>query len=533
MSLEYDRIPLSEIPQFSKRDLAYIREDAALRPFYKYTVHIDSFAQVIADKEKENIPRELLVEVLEGQYASLSENEKVNANIRALSAKNCFTVVTAHQPVLFTGPLYYIYKILSTIRLTKELTAHYPAYRFVPVFVSGAEDHDFEEVNHATIFGKKLIWENDEKGPVGKMSTRSLVPVLKVLKEILGEHGAAKQIYTLIENAYTSKDSYGEATLELVHELFKDFGLVVLDMSHPKLKQVAIPIFERELLESPSEGLVKESIEALKERGYKAQAMPREINLFYIKEQLRERTVREKGKYRVLNTDIEFSKEEIVKELHKYPERFSPNVILRPLYQELILPNLGYVGGGGEIAYWLERKKQFEYFGINFPMLIRRSSAMILSRSAMKKKEKLGLSVSDLFSDSEELIKTYLHKNAETNLHLDKERARLVQIYEGIAQKAKEVDPTLERAVKAEASKQEKSLRQLEARFVKAEKRKQDLQVSQLRKLQEQLFPQHSLQERKVNFLSFYTNIGEGLFKEMEAALNPLQKDFLIFQEEA
>lgn len=529
MSLNATKIPLYEIPQFSKRDLSYIREEADLSEFYKYPVEIGQFKQVIADKAKDQTDRALLVRVLEEQYDSLSENELVNNNIKSLAQDNCYTVITAHQPTIFTGPLYYIYKILSTIKLSEELKKQYPAQQFVPVFVSGAEDHDFEEVQQTLIFGKPLIWENQEKGPVGKMSTKSLEAVIAQLEQMIGDNNESAKIATIIKKAYSRNATYGAATVELVHELFKGFGLVVLDMSAADLKRAAIPIFTKELLTSPSVGLVEETQNRLNKKGYKAQATARDINLFYVGKQFRERIVRAGDTFKVLNTNLEFSEAEMLAELEAHPERFSPNVIMRPLYQEFILPNLAYIGGGGEIAYWLERKTQFEYFDINFPMLIRRCSALIVTASDRKKIKKLNLSTSDLFTDPHQLVKQFLQDNASSTLKLTEEKEALNTLFQNVLAKAKSIDMTLEGAVKAEERKQLKSLNQLEGRFMKAEKRNQELKVAQINNLQDKLFPDHSLQERKVNFLSFYGDIGASFFEEMKEELNPLEKMFVVF----
>jgi len=529
--MEISRIPLKDIPQFSKRDLAYIEEIAALRPFYKYTVALNSFESVIADKKQDRTDRPLLVNALKEQYRSLTTSDLVNKHIDSLLEEHTFTIVTAHQPSLFTGPLYYIYKILSTVRLTEVLKEKYPAYNFVPVFVSGAEDHDFEEVNHAQIFNNTINWENHEKGAVGQMSTSKLDKPLVALKEMLGDHENAVSIYQKIEKAYTGNATYGKATVELVHELFKSFGLIVLDMSVAALKRAAIPIFKKELLEQVSAPLVESSISKLNEIGFSAQASPRELNLFYLHQQIRSRIVFENGKYEVLDSSFSFSESELLAELDNHPERFSPNVVMRPLYQELILPNLAYIGGGGEIAYWLERKSQFEHFGINFPMLIRRSSGLIISKGPAKKMTKLDLSLTDLTKEEDDLIKYFITKNATSEMSLDKQKAQFKTIFDEINVLAKAIDPTLSGTVKAEQTKQLKSLEAMEARFVKAEKNKREVSVNQIKALKESLFPARSLQERKVNFLSFYIKHGAAFFEELKRHLNPLDKDFVVFVE--
>ncbi len=528
--MEVTKIPLEDIPQFSSRDQAYVQEVESLQPFYKYPVRLESFKSVIEDKSQNPVDRDLLLKALKSQYSKLEIGDQVEANIELLAKENCFTVCTAHQPSLFTGPLYYIYKILSTIRLAEILNETYSDYHFVPVFVSGAEDHDFEEINHTQLFGKPVNWESGEQGAVGSMRTSKLSTALTNLKELLGNSPFANEVFQKIEKAYTGNDTYGPATIELVHELFKPQGLVVIDMSATVLKRAAIPLFKEELLQQSSAPLVKKQIAALNAAGFNAQASPRDINLFYLRDQLRGRIVLEGEMYQVLNSNFSFTKDALKEELQSHPERFSPNVVLRPLYQELILPNLAYIGGGGELAYWLERKTQFEHFGFNFPMLIRRTSALILNGGAQKKMKKLGLEVSQLFEDEDALIKQYVHQIATTNLSLQNQKETLKSIFDSIDQLAKTVDPTLSNTVQAEHARQLKGIENLESKFVKAEKRKSEVALNQLSKLKEQLFPSRSLQERKENFLGYYTNYGEGFLEDLKEHMNPLDKKFVVIK---
>lgn len=529
--MEIYKIPFQAVPQLASKDVAYATGNEQLRSFYKYDVTLDAFAQVIEDKKSNATNRKILVEVLQEQYAALDLNDAVRQNIQSLANPNTFTIVTAHQPALFTGPLYYIYKIISTINLTEQLNKTYPDYHFVPVFVNGAEDHDFEEVNHASIFNKKLEWQSGETGSVGRMKTASLAPVLEELKSILGESENAQYLYQLLHTAYTSHERYGMATNHLVHELFKEYGLVVLDMNHKQLKKLFIPIMEEELLYQTSLQYVEKTQQELEKLGFSSQAHVRDINLFYLQDQIRERIVREGDTFKVLNTDYTFSKEDIIQELHEHPEHFSPNVVLRPLYQEIILPNLAYIGGGGEIAYWLERKSQFEHFGVNFPMLIRRNSALWIDGGSANKIEKLDLSVEDLFKDTEVLIKNYVAENAEEELSLSDEKNALEKLFNQIAEKAKNIDPTLEKAVLAEGAKQVKTVEQLESRIVRAEKQRHETALNQIRSLRDKFFPNNGLQERSDNFMSIYLKYGQEFFDVLKENLDPLDKNFIVIMD--
>lgn len=523
-----NRRPFEKVEELSQKDIAYATKHPKLRPFYQYDTTIAAFDKVIADKSKDPTNREVLVEVLRAQYSDLETSEATQANIEALLEPTTFTITTAHQPSLATGPLYYIYKIISTLHLSRVLNQSYPGNRFVPIFVTGGEDHDFEEVNHLNLFSKEVVWENAEGGSVGMMKTSSLSEVLTQLKDILGDRPLAQEIYEILEQAYTQNELYSQATIDLVNRLFGSYGLVVLGMNEAKLKREFIPIMKQELLERPSQAFVQKATTELEEAGFSGQAHAREINLFYLRDQIRERIVFENDRYTVLNTDYSFTEAELLAELEHHPEHFSPNVVMRPLYQELILPNLAYIGGGGEIAYWLERKEQFKHFEINFPMLIRRNSVLWLDRGTQKRMDKLGLTIDDLFIEIETLLKRFIKQNTDNELSLAEEKQQQKQLFDAIHYKAKEIDPTLAKAVAAEQVKQLNVLNQLEGRLMRAEKQKHETALNQIRSLKDKLFPNNGLQERHDNFLAFYLQHGRDFFDILLAHLNPLEEGFII-----
>ncbi|GIV31297.1 MAG: putative cysteine ligase BshC [Saprospiraceae bacterium] len=525
------KLPYEKISGISAIDLAYLTGDAALRPFYKYPPELPWFEKAIADKARQPIDRETLATVLRDQHAHYGEAPAVKAQIEALASPRTFTVTTAHQPCLFTGPLYYIYKIVSAIELARQLAEKYPDYRFVPVFISGGEDHDFEEINHCHLFGKTLRWEQPLGGPVGKLPLDSLRPVLDQLRDILGDSEEARQIYTLIERTHTTHADYGTAACHLAHELFKDHGLVVLNASDERLKALFVEEMKREILEQVSHDLVSETIRQLNEAGFQAQANPREINFFYLGNYFRERIVFEDGLFKVLHTDLRFTPAEMEREIETRPGRFSPNVVMRPLFQEKILPNLAYVGGGGELAYWLERKRQFEHFGIEYPILVRRNSALWIDANSSRKLHKLGIEVEALFQDIDALIRTFLQKNAPVEIELNGEKEQVTQLFERVAEKATAIDPTLKKTVLAEGAKVVKSLEFLEVRLMRAGKQRHEQAIEQLRKVYEKLFPNNGLQERHDNFMPLWLRHGPGFFEALFQHLDPLEKRFVVFEE--
>ncbi|MBK8920810.1 MAG: bacillithiol biosynthesis cysteine-adding enzyme BshC [Saprospirales bacterium] len=523
-------VPYPSVTQLSKTDIAYATQDPALAPFYHLAPLPGSFSTAIASRANVPVDRDLLTRVLKNQYEGLPNTAGVHEQLIALGRPDTFTVTTAHQPSLLLGPLYFIYKAITTINLAATVQKS-TGKQIVPVFVLGSEDHDLEELNHIRIFNKTLRWEPGLTGPVGLMPSTTLAPVLEELRPILGESAQAQALWSMLQESYSRFDTFAEATQALLHACFGRFGLLVLNMNHPDLKRRFIPVMRDDLTAHTANKLVNETIGQLHTLGFKGQAAPRTINLFYLLPGQRERIVEADGQYRVLNTGLTFTKTAILEELDLHPERFSPNVVLRPLYQELILPNLAYVGGGGELAYWLERRSLFGHFNIPYPILIRRNSVLWFDKDSIKRSLKFEFPRHRYFEDTEALIRAYIDSHADAEINLQAEIDALRKIYDHLAQKAHSIDPTLENAVRADEVKTVGHLQQWESRLVRAEKQKHEVVLNQLRSLKEKLFPGGGLQERTDNFIPYYLKYGEDFFDALKATLDPFDTGFLVLED--
>lgn len=527
--MRIEKLPFSEIPNFSKTDIAYQCADKALRPFYKYPVEKDIFSQVIRDKSTEEIDRDLLYDVISDHYKRLSIQEP--AILKRIREPRAYTVITAHQPVLFTGPLYFVYKIASAINLAKALNSELDE-TIIPLFITGGEDHDLEEMDHLHLFGKRIAWQPGQTGPVGRMSLDGMQETADTLFDILGTSANAEALKEMIRESMSDTATYADMMIKFVHALFKGTDLVILNMDDARLKRGFAGIMEQELLEHVSQEIVTRTQRKLEEAGFSTQAYVRETNLFYLLDQQRNRIEFNDGKYHILDTDLTFSVDEMTGELKNHPERFSPNVIMRPLFQEKMIPNLAYIGGGGELAYWLDRKEQFEHFGINFPMLIRRNSALWMNQGACKQMRGFELGIRDLFIDIETLVKSWVDRHTAVDLEVDEERALIEKAYEMLEQKSKTIDPTLSKKVGAEGVRHVKQFDQLGGRLMRAQKQKFEQTISKLRKFKEKLFPGGGLQERHDNFMPYYLQSGPAFLETLINDLDPLQKEFLVFLEE-
>ncbi|MBP6182405.1 bacillithiol biosynthesis cysteine-adding enzyme BshC [Flavobacterium sp.] len=504
----------------------YLDQKTNLQSLYNRFPTLENFEGQILEKQAnfEDTSRKTLVSVLQKQYLNVETSALTKQNINALSNTNTFTVTTGHQLNLFSGPLYFLYKIISTINLTTELKAKYPTYHFVPIYWMATEDHDFEEINYFSFKGKKFHWNRESSGPVGRLSTEGLDAFLEIFALEIGSSLNANTIKELFEDSYIKHDNLADATRHLANALFGTYGLVILDADNQDLKRNFIPFVKEELLQQSSHSLVLETAEKLKD--YTIQVNPREINLFYIEDNLRERIVFENNTYKVNHTKIEFSETEILALLENHPEKFSPNVIMRPLYQEVILPNLCYIGGGGEIAYWLELKSFFNAVKVIFPILLLRNSVLLATEKQVKKTIKLDLTWADLFSKQTHLINNKTKRLSEFPIDLANLKEQLQKQFKTLYEIANKTDESFIGAVKAQEVKQTKGLENLEKRLLKAQKKKLNDILQRIIDLQNELFPNQSLQERQANFSEFYLENGVSLIPSLVNKLKPLQSNF-------
>lgn len=514
---------------FSKLMIDYLDEKENLKSLYNRFPSIENFKFQIEEKQQ-NFPfenRGILTEQLQNQYQNFNISEATQQNIFALQNEKTFTITTGHQLNLFTGPIYFIYKIVSVIKLCKQLKEHYPNYNFVPIYWMATEDHDFEEINHFKFQGKKISWNRKSTGPVGRLSTNGLVEVFTEFSNLLNKSENADFLRNLFTKAYLEHQNLTDATRFLVNELFKDQGLIIIDGDDKKLKQLFVPYVKKELLEQNSFTEINETSAILQD--YKIQVTPREINLFYIDDDLRERIVFEETKYKILNTRIEFSETEILQELENYPEKFSPNVVLRPLYQEVILPNLCYIGGGGELAYWLELQSNFKANNIPFPMLLLRNSGLAVIEKQLKKVDKLELSWADLFKKQSELINLKTKEFSNFTIDFSNQKEFLKNQFSAMYKIAEQTDISFKKAVSAQEKKQLKGLENLEKRLLKAEKKKYTEKLNRIISIQNELFPNQSLQERQLNFSEVVMEKNFTPFKnELLDSFEPLAQQFTI-----
>jgi bacillithiol biosynthesis cysteine-adding enzyme BshC len=503
---------------FSKIVLDYLGQSPQLQPFYAHPPSAEGVLAVIKERQQFATNRQVLVDTLTAQYQGLSVAAGLQHNIQQLAGQNTFTVTTAHQPNIFTGPLYFIYKILHTIRLAADLQQQLPGYNFVPVYYMGSEDADLDELGSITIQGKKYEWKTSQTGAVGRMLVdKAFLSLITEMKGQLGVFPFGNEIADLFQTYYTAGITIQQATLGVVNALFGEYGLVVLIPDAAPLKRLFIPVIQRELEEAFSHKVVSATLEQL-DKHYKVQAGGRDINLFYLIDDRRERIEVEGGapgtagvSYVVKDLKKSWTRTEIVQELEAHPERFSPNVILRGVFQGAVLPDVAFIGGGGELAYWLELKNVFAAAGVPYPVLLLRNSFAFIDRISMDHFLRTGLPVTALFHSMHDQMNEVVTLRSQNQVTLTGELERIKELYHNIGEAATQVDQTLLQHVQALQTQAVKKLETLEKKLMKAEKRKFEEEQRQLQQIHDKVFPGNNLQERVENMAGLYALYGREL----------------------
>lgn len=530
MNFTTKSLPYQQTGYFSRVIADYLNGNEFLRNFYDHPVSVEGIGAAMQDREKFPTDRILLEQTLREQYTGMSIPDAVDKNLSNLVSANTFTITTAHQPAIFTGNLYFIYKILHVIKMASFLKTVYPQKNFVPVFYMGSEDADLEELGHIYLDKEKLSWDTRQTGAVGRMKTDGLD---KIIERIEGEFSVdpfGPELIALLRECYLNAENIQQATFKLLHVLFGIYGLIILIPDNRIFKSVMRGVFRDDLTNHIPFRVTGENVRLLSEQ-YPVQANPREINLFYLIDDIRERIDWKDGRFFVHNSKISFSPEFMEKELANFPERFSPNVILRGLYQCTLLPDIAFVGGGGETAYWLELMPLFHHYRVPFPVLVLRNSFLLIKKNMRQKIEKNGLRSETVFKPAEELMEEYVRNHSDRQLSLEKQIRELRDVYISVKNISGEVDQTLEQHVEKLGAQALQKLEELEKKIIRAEKKNHEEVRRRIYEMREIMFPMGNLQERIDNFIPWYALYGTTYFDQLLLHSPTLEQKFTIMEE--
>ena len=503
-----------DLKVFSTLFLDYINADPKLASFVSGFPNMESIKNQIELKKNSFglNQRQILVKRLSAQYGKIGLSPKQSENLELLKKENTFSVSCGHQLNIAGGPVYVAYKILSVIKLAESLSKKFTDYQFVPIHWMATEDHDLEEISSFSFFSNKIEVSIPQQGAVGKMQTEGISDQLKKIKDFP----------EWMEAVYTKGENLTEATRLWIQSVFGSMGLLTIDGDDMELKGSLSDSQLEELLNPWVETKVAENSDSLLKLGYKPQINPRKINLFYLEKDRRIRLEESDGKIQTIDEQFVWEKSEAIKFFKESPEKLSPNVALRPLYSQVLLPDVAFVGGPAEISYWLQLKKVFEYKNVPFPILFPRYSGLYIPLAQSKKMEKIGLQTSDIFLDIKDIKKNILP--------MEWERPLLERVYSDLIHFAQKIDATLEPLVRGELARMEKSVDGLEKRIIKATEQKNEVLINQINGLIGKLFPNGNLQERTESWISFLAT-NKNWINEVYEVIDPFNFSFSVIKE--
>jgi len=521
-------IPYNSLPSYSELFIKYTDDFESLADFYEFDFKkTEDFQKCIELKKETYLKgktffRNEVTDILKEQNKKFESSEKTFENIQLLNDHNTFAVVTGQQIGILTGPYYTILKALNTIQLSDKLKENFPEYNFVPVFWLEADDHDFAEINNIDIISKEnelknlKYFENGEEQekylkPVGKIIIDEHIESFKQdLRNSFNHSDFTDSLFDLINETYKEGTDLKTAFALFMNKLIKDKGLIFIDPTDNEIKKLLQPVFEKELATFPEicEKVINTSVEL--EENFAVQVKPKAINLFYIHEGNRYLIEpRENDIFALKHSRQKFTKEELFGLLESNPERFSWNVVTRPICQDYLLPTVAYIGGPSEIAYFGQFRQVYRSFDITMPVIYPRTSVTILENRVISFMEKYNIGFQEFFNEKEIGIKL-LNENSDASAD---------QIFSDMKEEIRGIFYTYEKElVNIDAKQTEgfskrnnqflESLDVAKDKFINSQSKQNEVISNQLSKALLFVYPDNILQERVLNITYFLNKYG-------------------------
>ena len=534
-------INFKEIPGNTKLFLDYLYDFEKLKGFYKYNFR-DKEQFIAKFKQLSESPKEFrneLSTIINNQYKSFDPSSKTLKNISLLKNKETVAVVTGQQLGILGGPLYTFYKIITAIKLCSHLSERYDNYHFVPVFWLEGDDHDFEEVRSINVlndnnelikisYNDEATEEEQNRGSIGHLKLKeSIGQFLKDYENQLRNTEFKNPILENLKSFYTEEKTFKEPFKELLFWLFDQYGLVIFDPQDVKVKELLKPVFKKEIndFRNHTEKLV--NISASLEELYHAQVKIRPINLFYNYDEGRYVIEPIENEFRLKGKRKKFILEELINLIEAEPEKFSPNVLLRPICQDFLFPTGFYIGGPSEVAYFAQILPLYEFYDIDPAIIYPRSSVTILEKTLKSVLEKYGLSVKDIFTDPNKLKNQIINNVSDKNLEeIFKETKNQIDLaFDNLKEKLFELDKTMGDVTSKYRLKVLGYIDELKGKAAEAQKKRYEITLRQIDKASANLFPEMNLQERELSFFHYANKYGVDVLKKIfeELAINKFE----------
>lgn len=521
-------IPFALLPSYSEHFLDYIYNFDRIKKYYEYDFRSsEDFIKCIELKKQtymsgKNFSRTDICEILSDQNTKFGSSEKTFFNIQLLNELNTFAVVTGQQLGFLSGPLYTVIKALNTIQLSEKLNKQFPANNFVPVFWLESDDHDFLEINNINIISKENELKNIMYFEGGTESEKYLKPTGDIiLDEFIGEFNNnleqsfnrtdfSDSLFEAVRNSYKINNNVKSAFAGFLNYLLKDKGLIIIDPSDREIKKFLKPVFEKELKSFPQicERVINTSVEL--EEKYAVQVKPKAINLFYIHDGNRYLLEpRENEIFALKNSRQKFSKEELLNILESNPERFSWNVITRPICQDYLLPTVAYIGGPSEISYFGQFKDVYKFYNLPMPVIYPRTSVTVIENRIKSFLEKNKLKFEELFAEKD--LKSKLLRNiseVSADQIFSDLKDELTGVFYTYEKELSRIDLNQTESFGKRNKQFLESLESAKEKFINSQTKQNDVLSNQLRKVLMNIYPDNVLQERVLNITYFLNKYG-------------------------
>jgi bacillithiol biosynthesis cysteine-adding enzyme BshC len=533
----------NKLPNFNNLFLDYISSDEQehnkLKPFFNaFFRENEDFFKVIDDKihnysTNRYFDKNILIDILKRQNVVFGGDEYTAANLELMKDENTFAVVTGQQVGLYTGPLYTILKSITAIKLARNLKQRFPQFNFVPIFWLESDDHDIEEANHTYIINKqndlvRIGFEQENSSeeesakknfaPVGNINfSEMILSINEQMRSNLIDTDFKEKIMSFVSKHYYEGNNYKTAFAGLMNEILKGYGLIFIDCSDAEIKRLLIPVFEKELRSSPKlcEAIITQSAEL--EKMYDLQIKPKVINLFFLHNNNRLLIEpRENNRFALRNSKRRFEEDELYNLLNESPELFSPNVVLRPICQDYLLPTAAYIGGPAEISYFAQLKPAYKHYDLTMPVIYPRLSVTIIENKISKFMNNYGLKLEDIFHHNF-LVSKVAEKITEVNIddEISKFTDEINKIFYDLRNITVKVDQTLLNTADNIKEKTKQSLEIFKNKLINAQARKSEITTVQIDKVTNNIYPKQILQERIINILYFLNKYDEQFIKKL------------------
>lgn len=537
-------INFCDIPGQQNLFLDYLYEFENVERFYKKNFrNQEQYEELFKTLEKYDRPhRAQLVNTIRAQYENIKISKQTQSNIEALYSNKTIAVVTGQQLGILGGPLYTLYKTITAIKLSNYLKERYDNYQFVPVFWLEGDDHDFDEVRKISLldtnnqlFTLKYndgLEEEINRGSIGQLKlNQNIENFFNELSNNLRETEFKNSLIDFLKSSYQPNTTFLEAFRSLMINIFDEYGLIIFNPLDPSVKKLLTPIFSKEIINYRDHTgyLVERSAEL--EEFYHAQVKVKPINLFYIENNERLLLEPADNDYRLKGRRKKFTQEDLLAQLNYAPERFSPNVLLRPICQDYLFPTAFYIGGPSEISYFAQLSPLYEIYNINQPIIYPRASATITEKGVKTILEKYNLKCINFFISKDELITNIVTQNSsmDINLLFNESLSNIEKVILLLGENLSLIDKSLYELTLKTKQRIEENLQYLKNKAVELEKSKHEVTIRQLSKIHNILYPNNNLQEREINFSYFANKYGLDILKWIfnELTINKFEHQIL------